>query len=53
MSDLYGLSAAQMATLSPCFTKSHSKPRVEDKHVLNGIIIIHRNGSRWGGAPVA
>ncbi len=37
MSDPYGLSDAQMATLAPFFPKSHGQPHVEGKHVLSGI----------------
>ena len=51
MSDLYWLSAAQMAKLEPFFPKSHGKPRVDDRRVLSGIIFINRNGLRWRDAP--
>ena len=46
MSDLYWLTDEQMARLSPSFTKSHGKPRVDGKRVLSGIIFIKRNGLR-------
>ena len=51
MSDLFWLSAAQMARLEPYFPKSHGKPRVDDRRVLSGIIFINRNGLRWRDAP--
>ncbi len=53
MSDLFWLTDAQMARLEPFFPKSHSKPRVDDRRVLSGIIFINRNGLRWLGAPAA
>lgn len=51
MSDLFWLSDAQMARLEPFFPKSHGKPRIDDRHVLSGIIFINRNGLRWRDAP--
>ncbi len=51
MSDLFWLSDAQMARLKPFFPKSHSKPRVDDKRVLSGIIFNNRNGLRCCDAP--
>ena len=51
MSDLFWLSAAQMARLEPYFPKSYGKPRVDDRRVLSGIILINRNGLRWRDAP--
>ena len=51
MSDLFWLTDAQMARLTPFFPKSHGKPRVDDRRVLSGIIFINRNGLRWRDAP--
>ena len=51
MSDLFWLTDAQMARLRPFFPKSHGKPRVDDRRVLNRIIFINRNGLRWRNAP--
>ena len=51
MSDLFWLSDEQMARLEPFFPKSHGKPRVDDRRVLSGIILINRNGLRWRDAP--
>ena len=42
---------AQVPPLEPFFTKSHGKPRVDDRRVLSGIIFINRNGLRWCDAP--
>ena len=53
MSDLFWLTDAQMARLRPFFPKSHGKPRVDDKRVLSGIILIKSNGLRWRDAPAA
>ena len=51
MSNLFWLTDVQMARLQPFFPKSHGKPRVDDRRVLNGIIFINRNGLRWCDAP--
>ena len=53
MSNLFWLSEAQMERLQPHFPKSHGKPRVDDRRVLNGIIFVIRNGLRWCDAPAA
>jgi transposase len=36
---------------SALFSKSHGRPRVDDRRVLSGIIFINRNGLRWCDAP--
>ncbi|AQU89290.1 IS5 family transposase (plasmid) [Komagataeibacter nataicola] len=51
MSDLFWLTDEQMERLRPFFPKSHGKPRVDDRRVLNGIIFVNRNGMRWRDAP--
>ncbi len=48
MSDLFWLTDVQMARLQPFFPKSHGKPHVDDRRVLNGIIFINRMA--YGGA---
>ena len=53
MSDLFWLSDAQMACLEPFVPKSRGKPRVDNRHVLSGIIFINRNGLRWRDVPTA
>ncbi|GBR01143.1 transposase [Asaia lannensis NBRC 102526] len=40
-----------MERLRPFFSKSHGKPRLDDRYVLSGIIIVNRNGMRWRDAP--
>lgn len=40
MSNLYWLSDAQMERLKPFFSKSHGKPRVDDRRVLSGITFL-------------
>ena len=51
MSDLCWLTEEQMARLRPYFSKSHGKPRVDDRRVLIGIVFVNRNGLRWRDAP--
>lgn len=51
MSDRYWLTDEQMARLAPYFPKSHGRPRVDDRRVLSGIIVVNRNGLRWRDAP--
>ena len=46
MSSLFWLTDAQMERHRPFFPKSHGKPRVDDRRVLNRIIFINRNGLR-------
>ena len=53
MSNLFWLNEAQMDRLRPLFSKSHGRPRVDDRRVLSGIIFIIRNGLRWCDAPAA
>jgi transposase len=37
MSDLYWLTEEQMARIRPYFSKSHGKPRVDDRRVLSAV----------------
>jgi len=53
MSELYWLTDEQMARLVPYFSKSHGKPRVDDRRVLSGIVFVNPNGLRWCDAPSA
>jgi len=39
-----------MARLRPYFPKSQSKPRVDDRRVLNGNVLANRNELRWRDA---
>ncbi len=47
MSDLFWLTDEQVERLRPFFSKSHGKPRVDDRRVLSGIVFVNRNGLRW------
>ena len=51
MSNLFWLTDAQMARLRPFFPKSHGVPRVDDRRVLSGIILINRDALRWCDMP--
>ncbi len=51
MSNISWLTDEQMARLQPYFPKSHGRPRVDDRRVLSGIIVVNRNGLRWRDAP--
>ena len=42
-----------MERLRPFFPKSHGKPRVDDRRVLSGIVLVNKNGLRWRDAPSA
>lgn len=53
MSDLFWLTEEQMERLHPFFPKSRGKPRVDDRRVLSGIVLVNRNGLRWRDAPSA
>ncbi len=51
MGDLFLLSEAQIARISPHFPLSHGVPRVDDRRVVSGIVYVIRNGLQWKGAP--
>jgi hypothetical protein len=51
MTDVFLLSDAQMARISPFFPLSHGVPRVDDRRVISGIIFVIRNGLRWRDVP--
>lgn len=52
VSPLSWLSDEWMARLQLFFPKSHGRPRVDDRRVLSGIILINRNVLRWRDAPM-
>ena len=52
MSELWLLSEAQMRRIEPYFPLSHGIPRVDDRRIVSGIILVIRNGLRWRDAPV-
>ena len=51
MDELFLLSEAQMRRIEPYFPLSHGVPRVDDRLVISGIVIVIRNGLRWRDAP--
>lgn len=51
MTEMFLLSEAQMARISPFFPLSHGIPRVDDRRVISGIIFVIRNGLRWRDVP--
>ena len=51
MSDFFWLTDEQMARLRPFFPRSHGRPRVDDRRVLSGIILINHDGLRRCDAP--
>ena len=53
MTEIFLLSADQMARISPFFPLSHGVPRVNDQRVISGIIFVIRNGLRWRDVPVS
>lgn len=53
ISNLFWLTNEQMVKLAPFFPKPQCKPRVDDRQVLSGIILINRTGLRWRDAPEA
>ena len=51
MSDLLGLSEAQMRRIEPYFPLSHGVPRVDDRRIVSGIIYVIKHGLMWRDAP--
>lgn len=51
MSDLFWLTDEQTEQLRPFLPKSYGKPRVDDRRVLSGIVLVNRNGLRWQDHP--
>jgi transposase len=51
MGDLFLLSEAQMARISPHFPLSHGVPRVDDRRVVSGIVYVIKHGLQWKDAP--
>src|SRR5690242_2050314 len=44
-------SEARVRRIEPFFPLSHGVPRVDDRRVISGIILVIRNGLRWRDAP--
>jgi transposase len=53
MDELFLLSRAQIARISPHFSLSHGVSRVDDRKVVSGILYVIRNGLQWKDAPKA
>ena len=53
MSDLFWLAKVQIERLKPFFPLSRGKPRVGDRRVLGGNILINSNGLPWRDTPAA
>jgi putative transposase len=53
MTDMFLLSEAQMARISPFFPLSHGVARVDDRRVICPIIFVIRNGLRWRDVPAS
>ena len=51
MGDLFLVSEAQMARISPYFPLSHGVPRVDDRRVVSGIVYVIKHGLQWKDAP--
>ena len=51
MSDLIWLSAAPLRRIEPHFPLWHRVPRVDDRRVISGTILVIRNGLRWRDVP--
>jgi putative transposase len=46
------LSPEQFEKIKRYFPYPNGVPRVDDLHVISGIIYVIKNGLRWSGAPV-
>lgn len=51
MTEMILLSEAQMARISPFFPLSHGIPRVDDRRVIGGNVLVILNGLRWSDVP--
>lgn len=51
MGDVFLLSKALMARISPHFPLPHGVPRVDDRRAVSGIIYVIRNCLQWKDAP--
>jgi len=45
------LTEEQLGKISPYFPLSHGVPRVDDRHVVSGIIYVIKHGLQWRDAP--
>ncbi len=53
ISDLFWLTDEQIERLRPFFPKSRSKPRMDNRRVLRGIVFVDKNGLCWRDGPSA
>jgi transposase len=53
MAEIVPRSLAQMKPIKPFFPRSHGVPRVDNRHVVSGIVFVIRNGLGWRDAPTA
>ncbi|MFT9417978.1 IS5 family transposase [Acetobacter sp.] len=53
MNDVFLLSESQMERIRLFFPLVHVMLRVDDRHVLSGIVYVIRNGLQWKDAPKA
>jgi len=51
MRDLFWLTKEQLALIAPFFPLARGGPRVDDRRVVSGIILVIENGLRWRDAP--
>ena len=47
MSDLRWLARARRRRIEPFFPLSHGVPRVDDRRIVSGIMVVIRNALRW------
>jgi transposase len=53
VNDVFLLSESQMERIRLFFPLVHGMLRVDDRHVLSGIVYVIRNGLQWKDAPKA
>ena len=51
MCTLFHLSESQLELIKPFFPRSHGAPRVDDRHVVSGILYVIKHGLQWKDAP--
>ena len=51
MSGQFWLTKAQLERIEPFFPRTRGIPRVDDRHVVSGIVHVIRNDLRWRDAP--
>jgi transposase len=51
LSEVWLLSEAQMRRIKPHFPLSQGTPRVDDRRIVSGTVVLSRKGLRWRNAP--